>query len=136
MNSLQSQTGTKTVLMVDDDEDFLFQQKTQLEAAGFKVIAVDAAAKAEDFLSVEVPDVVVLDLMMDNMDTGFTLCYHIRKKHPSLPVIMVSSVNHETGLEFDATTDRERSWIKADAFLSKPIRFEQLKTQIDRLLPS
>ena len=93
------------------------------------------ARTLRDF-KVRVPDVVVLDLMMDNMDTGFTLCYHIRKKHPSLPVIMVSSVNHETGLEFDATTDRERSWIKADAFLSKPIRFEQLKTQIDRLLPS
>jgi DNA-binding response OmpR family regulator len=134
MNNLQPQTGTKTILMVDDDEDFLFQQKTQLEAAGFEVITAEAAAKAEDILATKTPDVVVLDLMMENMDAGFTLCYHIRKKHPHMPVIMVSSVNHETGLEFDTTTGRERSWIKADAFLSKPIRFEQLKAQIDRLL--
>ncbi len=37
-------------------------------------------------------------------------------------------------MDFDAATDEERSWIKADAMLAKPIRFEQLKREIDRLL--
>jgi CheY-like chemotaxis protein len=124
----------RTVLLVDDDGDFLFQQKAQLEAAGFHVLTAAGQRQAEEILAQHRPDLAVVDLMMDNPDTGFTLCYRIRKKDPSIPVIMVTSVNSETGLEFDMGSDSERSWIRADALLSKPIRFEQLKGEIDRLL--
>jgi CheY-like chemotaxis protein len=126
--------GPRTVLLVDDDGDFLFQQKLQLEAAGFHVLTAAGQRQAEEILAEHRPDLAVVDLMMDNPDTGFTLCYRIRKKDPSIPVIMVTSVNSETGLEFDMQSEAERSWIRADALLSKPIRFEQLKGEIDRLL--
>ncbi len=125
---------SRTVLLVDDDSDFLFQQKLQLEAAGFQVLTAAGQQQAEEILAQHRPDLAVVDLMMDNPDTGFTLCYRIRKKDPSIPVILVTSVNSDTGLEFDMGTDEERSWIRADALLSKPIRFEQLKGEIDRLL--
>ena len=72
--------------------------------------------------------------MMENPDAGFVLCHHIRKKHPTLPVLLVTSVNSETGLDFDMAGEEDRAWIKADALLSKPIRFEQLRGAIDRLL--
>jgi CheY-like chemotaxis protein len=127
-------TNPRTVLLVDDDSDFLFQQKLQLEAAGVHVLTAAGQQQAEEILAQHRPDLAVVDLMMDNPDTGFTLCYRIRKKDPSIPVIMVTSVNSDTGLEFDMGTDEERSWIRADALLSKPIRFEQLKGEIDRLL--
>jgi CheY-like chemotaxis protein len=126
--------ASRTVLLVDDDSDFLFQQKVQLEAAGFQVLTAAGQKQAEEILAQHRPDLAVVDLMMDNPDTGFTLCYRIRKKDPTIPVIMVTSVNSDTGLEFDMGTDEERSWIRADALLSKPIRFEQLKGEIDRLL--
>ena len=124
----------KTVLLVDDDPDFLFMQKKQLEAAGLNVHAVESEKLAEEFLATQRPDLAVVDLMMQNMDGGFTLCYHIKKLDPTIPVIMVTSVHSETGLQFRPTTDEERSWVKADAFLAKPIRFEQLKKEVDRLL--
>lgn len=128
-------TAQRIVLLVDDDPDFLFQQKTQLEAAGFQVVTAAAGQDAEKVLGDRKPDLAVVDLMMENPDAGFTLCYHLRKLFPGTPVIVVSSVNSETGLDFDVATQEERSWIKADAFLPKPIRFEQLKREIDRLLP-
>jgi CheY-like chemotaxis protein len=124
----------RTVLVVDDDRDFLFQQKLQLEAAGFDVLEATGTHEAAEILSRQRPDLAVVDLMMENADDGFTFCYHLKKKDPTIPVIMVTSVNSETGMDFDAATDEERRWIKVDAFLSKPIRFEQLKQQIDRLL--
>jgi CheY-like chemotaxis protein len=62
------------------------------------------------------------------------LCYRIKKQDPTIPVIMVTSVTSETGLDFDATTKEERSWIKADALLDKPVRFEQLQREMNRLL--
>lgn len=126
--------ATRTVLLVDDDCDFLFQQKTQLEAAGFSVLEAANPREATEIVARQRPDLAVIDLMMENADDGFTLCYHIKKHDATIPIIMVTSVNSETGMDFDAATDEERSWIKVDAFLSKPIRFEQLKQEIDRLL--
>ena len=124
----------RTVLLVDDDSDFLFQQRLQLEAAGLNVVSAEGKAAAEQWLAEQRPDLAVIDVMMEDPDAGFMLCHRIRKQDPSLPIILVTSVNSETGLDFDMATEEERSWIKADALLAKPIRFEQLKGEIDRLL--
>jgi len=125
----------KKVLIVDDDMDFLIQLETQLRAAGFAVISADSRHKAEELLQSVRPDLVVLDLMMEQNDAGFALAYHIKKIDSAIPVILVTAVASETRIDFDAATDEERSWIKADAFLAKPIRFEQLMREINRLIP-
>jgi len=75
-----------------------------------------------------------VDLMMEEVDAGFTLCYHIKKNHPNVPVVLVTGVASETGIAFGSETREERSWVKADALLNKPIRFEQLRKEIERLL--
>jgi len=124
----------KTILLVDDDEDYRFQQKVQLTNAGYRVIEADGKESAEAILEKNLPDLAIVDLMMEELDAGFTLCYHIKKKNPNIPIILVTAVMQETGLEFDAATSEERSWVKADAMLAKPIRFEQLQREIDKLL--
>ena len=123
-----------TVLIVDDDEDFVTQQRAQLEAAGFAILTASSQAEAEELLARGRPDIAIVDLMMEHTDAGFALCYHIKKLDPAIGVILVSNVTSETGIEFDAATDEERSWVKADAFLAKPLRFEQLLGQMERLL--
>ena len=132
--SMTISSENPTVLLVDDDDDFLFQHRLQLESAGFHVIAAQGQKPAEEILARLRPDVAVVDVMMENPDAGFVLCHHIRKKDPSIPVILVTSVNSETGMDFDLATEEDRVWIKADALLAKPIRFEQLLGEIDRLL--
>ena len=124
----------KTVLIVDDDEDFLLQQKVYLEKEGFEVLTADSQQQAEEMLEQTCPDLAVVDLMMEHKDAGFVLCNHIKKRYASMPVILVSAVARETGMNFDVDTAEERSWIKADAMFAKPVRFEQLKREIDRLL--
>lgn len=47
----------------------------------------------------------------------------------------MTSVTPETGLDFDAATEEERSWIKADVRLGKPVSFETVYREIQRLLP-
>ncbi|MCD4665384.1 MAG: response regulator [Bacteroidales bacterium] len=124
----------KTILIVDDDLDYLAQMEVNLKQAGFNVITADSQARAEEILTGIRPDLAIVDLMMENMDGGFALSYHIKKMDKTIPVIIVSAVTSETGLEFDAATDEERSWVKADEFLAKPVRFEQLIREINRLI--
>ncbi|MFA7692812.1 MAG: response regulator [Candidatus Hydrogenedentes bacterium] len=130
-----NQSETKgTILLVDDDADFLFQLQAQFAAEGYEVLTAGSGKEAIGVLAQTRPDLCIVDLMMEKADMGFTLCYKIKKKDPTIPVIMVTSVTHETGIDFDAATLEERCWIKADALLDKPVRFEQLQREIARLL--
>jgi CheY-like chemotaxis protein len=126
---------SKTILLADDDVDFLTQLEVQVRAEGYDVVAVHGQAEAEKWLEDHRPDMAIVDLMMEHEDGGFALCYHLKRMAPEVPVIIVTAVASDTGLEFDAATDEERSWIKADALLAKPIRPEQLRKEIERLLP-
>ncbi len=121
-----------TVLLVDDDQDFIEQMRCMLEAAGHRVSTAPGRARAEEMLEQLKPDLAVIDLMMDRNDDGFVLAYMIKKKYPDVPVIMVTAVTSETGIDFSSAQDTG-GWMKADALLQKPVRFEQLEAQIKRL---
>lgn len=121
-----------TILLVDDDQDFIEQMQYMLESAGHKTRTAPGRARAEEILEELKPDLAVIDLMMDQNDDGFVLAYRIKKKYPDVPVIMVTAVTSETGIDFASASDTG-GWMKADAILQKPVRFEQLEAQIKRL---
>jgi CheY-like chemotaxis protein len=122
------------VLLVDDDEDFLYQHKIQLEHAGYQVTTATTRAEAEALAAEAKPDLAILDLMMEQHDDGFVLSHHLKRQLPGLPVILVTAVTAETGISFSPTSGAEREWVGADALLAKPIRFEQLRREVERLL--
>jgi CheY-like chemotaxis protein len=124
----------RKILLVDDDIDFLNQMQLQLQALNFDVVCAETRSQAEQLVQDNPVDLAVVDLMMQEVDDGFTLCHHIKRTRPEIPVIMVTAVTSETGMAFDASTQEERSWVKADALLAKPVRFEQLTREINRLL--
>ncbi len=123
-----------TILVVDDDPDFLLYEQTQLESMGHRVVAASSRTAAEEILSTLRPDLAILDLMMDRLDDGFTLCHRVKQRYPDVPVILVTAVTAETGIELSAVTAGERAWLKADAVLAKPVRSEQLARELRRLL--
>jgi CheY-like chemotaxis protein len=123
-----------TILIADDDPDYLFQTKFNLEKAGYKTISVESQSEAESVFSRFRPDLAIFDLMMENEDSGFILCYKLKKKYPDVPVILATAVSHETGLSFSLDSDQEKSWIRADRYLEKGIRPEQLDQEIMKLL--
>jgi len=124
----------KTILVVDDDQDLREQMRIHLEAAGYRVDTADGVTTAHEYLAENNPDIAIVDLMLEHVDSGFSLCYYIKKRKPELPIIMVSAVMTETGFSFDAATEEERSWVRADVFLNKPVRTEQLLSEVERLL--
>ena len=123
-----------TILVADDDPDYLYQTISNLERSGYKTVAAESQSEAESYISKFRPDLAIFDLMMESDDSGFILCYKIKKKYPEVPVILATAVSHETGLSFSLDSEHERSWIRADRYLEKGIRAEQLDLEIMKLL--
>jgi CheY-like chemotaxis protein len=124
----------KKILVVDDDIDLLEQVAMMLSGEGYAVTKAQSQEEAEEALLTVIPDLAVCDLMMENMDSGFVLCHHIKKLYPETPVIILTAVKSATGLDFTVRPSDAGSWIQADALMDKPVRPEQLKTEIRRLL--
>jgi CheY-like chemotaxis protein len=121
-----------TVLIVDDDIDFLSANKTALEAAGFQVLMAHNSGEGMKLALDNHVDVAVLDVMMDTPDEGFALARDLRKqdKTKSIPLVMLTSVNEvnrKAGYTFKFTDrDRDDMWLPVDKFLDKPVKPAQL----------
>lgn len=124
----------KCILVVDDDLDIVEQVKAMMESDGHRVVGAYNLEEAEECLLTTIPDLVVVDLMMEHTDSGFVVCHHIRKLYPDTPIIILTSVTAKTGLEFATGSPEFLSWMKADAFLDKPVRPEHLRSEVRRLL--
>ena len=123
-----------TILVADDDPDYLFQTVHALGRAGYRTMAAESQSEAESVIARFKPSLAIFDLMMENDDSGFILCYKMKKKYPDVPVILATAVSHETGLSFSLDSEQEKSWIRADTYLETGIRPEQLDQEVMKLL--
>ncbi|MBO7725130.1 MAG: response regulator [Thermoguttaceae bacterium] len=121
------------ILLVDGDPVYTDEISEALKADGCTVAVVENRAAAEEALAADKYDIVITDLVMEKADSGFSLAFHIKKDKPETKVILATDVNSRHGVEFSVDSEAERAWIKADAFLNKPYRYEQLRTVIERL---
>jgi CheY-like chemotaxis protein len=124
----------KKILVVDDDMDILEQITAVLTGAGYEVASAQGRPEAEELLLKIKPDLAVLDLMMEEKDSGFVLSHQIKKLYPDMPIILLTAVKGTTGLSFDSQNPDAQSWIKVDKILDKPVRPEQLRAEVRRLL--
>lgn len=124
----------KLVLIADDDADYLFQMESMIKGIGFDVITAESQAQAEQLLETTKPDLAIFDLMMEQEDSGFILAYKTKRKYPNLPIIIASAATAETGFTFDLYNETDKNWIKADLYLEKGIRADQLHREINKLL--
>jgi CheY-like chemotaxis protein len=123
-----------TILIADDDPDYLSLTVFSLEKAGYKTLAVESQAEAESVIEKFKPHLAIFDLMMESDDSGFILCYKMKKRYPEVPVILATAVSRETGFSFSIDSQLEKSWIRADRYLEKGIRPEQLDQEVMKLL--
>ena len=78
----------KCVLIADDDIDYLFQLRLNIEKMGFDVIAAESQREAEKIIEKYRPDLAIFDLMMENEDSGFILSYKMKRQYPDVPIIV------------------------------------------------
>jgi CheY-like chemotaxis protein len=117
------------VLLVEDVEDTRLFMRLELEQQGFIVLEAEDGRSAVDVATKEIPDVILMDLTLPNMD-GFSAAKLIRMKSGKLQTVPIIAVTAHQ--ETDFRTDAKASGF--DAYVTKPIDIKSLKELIHGLL--
>ncbi|HPG37763.1 MAG TPA: response regulator [bacterium] len=122
------------ILLADDDPDFIEINRTILEAKGYDVEEAYTSSEAITKVRAGNYDLLILDLMMEEKDAGFTVAYAIREDErlKELPILMLTSAQEKTGFTFKLSKDQE--WMKVDDFAAKPLRPAELVERVEKLL--
>jgi len=118
-------SSSKKILIVDDEPQIIEFITMNLELEGFQVLAARDGYEALEKVTRELPDVVILDVMMPDMD-GFETLERIRKLS-SVPVIFLSV----KGQEFDRIYGLD---LGADDYMTKPFSPRELVSRIRAVL--
>jgi len=127
---------TIKVLLVDDDPDLLGAHHLALAALGFEVLTAERSDEALALADREIPDAFVLDLMMEQMDSGARLARALRRdpRFRTSPIVLLTSVADMTGFEFQRNPREVMDWMKIDAWFDKPAPMPEVAATIRRLL--
>jgi DNA-binding response OmpR family regulator len=113
------------IMVVDDSPDILSIVQRGLQRRGYEVVACSDGESALRAFSREIPDLVVLDLLLPDVD-GIDLCYQMQEIAET-PVIMLTSR--------DGVADRvEGLRAGADDYVVKPFAMEELAARIEAVL--
>jgi len=116
------------ILVVDDEEHIQELIKFNLEKSGYKVICADNGIDAIKIAKEQLPQIMLLDLMLPGMD-GLDVCKEIRKDSnmSNMPIIMITAKSEEIdkiiGLE-----------LGADDYITKPFSVRELVARIKAIL--
>ena len=127
---------TPLILLLDDDVDFLEIHRHILEHHGYRVVCAEQPDAAWSLLEAERPALIVSDLMMHALDAGFSFAKRVKTSETfkDIPVVIATAVSSAAGLDFRPRTAADLAAMSADAFLSKPIKPEELIRTIAKLL--
>jgi two-component system phosphate regulon response regulator PhoB/two-component system alkaline phosphatase synthesis response regulator PhoP len=116
------------IAAVDDEEDILELIQVNLEKSGFRVQTFPRAKPLFDFLSDNLPDLILLDLMLPDFD-GLEVCKALRKdsRWQGIPILMLTA----KGDEADVVLGLE---VGADDYVIKPFSPKELAARIRAVL--
>jgi len=126
------------ILVIDDDPDFLGAVTPILESALYDVVTASNPKEGKERILSEKPDLILLDIMMDSLFDGFSLCHAIKtskeyKEFNDTPIIFISAVKEMTGSRFQFKGE-EQGLSGPDDYIDKPVKPDDLLARIERLL--
>lgn len=125
---------TRKVVIIDDNKDYLFTMETFLSRNGFEVKTADNGKEGVELVFNDCPDLVLLDIMMETLLSGFDVCKQIRSKDgfKDIPIIGISGIGEELDVKIEKWPDYE--YFSPDEFMDKPVDKERLLAVIDTVL--
>ena len=118
------------ILVIDDDPDFTEAVRLILQSAPYDVVTASNPEEGLGMIISENPDLILLDIMMDSVFDGYSLCHALRtseefKAQRNTPVIHVSSVQDEAKSNLQSLS-RGFGLVGPDDFIQKPVDPEDL----------
>ena len=122
------------IVMIDDNPDFLFTMETFLKKNAFEVHTAEDGQKGLELIRQERPDIVLLDIMMETLFSGFEVCKAVRSDDDLkyIPIIGISAMGEELDINYSQWPDYE--YFRPDAFLDKPINKQRLLQLIPEVI--
>ena len=122
----------KKIILVDDDPDIQESIKMVLENAGYAFKGAMNSETGMALIKQENPDLIILDVMMEQPDDGFFMAQDLRAQGVNIPIIMLTSISSVTGMKFSKNSEM----VKVDEFIEKPITPSLLLEKIRTLIES
>ncbi|HPS65092.1 MAG TPA: response regulator [Ignavibacteria bacterium] len=117
------------IAVIDDDPDIREASSLVLNSKGYDVITASNPKDGYTIVKEKNPDLIILDVMMDEPDDGFFLAQKFRKENIKTPIIMYTSISKTVGMDFGAN-----EMVPVDEFVEKPISPEQLLQKVEKFL--
>jgi two-component system, OmpR family, alkaline phosphatase synthesis response regulator PhoP len=119
---------SKTILIADDEPNIVLSLEFLLQEAGYRTEVARDGQEALDALARQVPDLILLDVMMPRM-SGFDVCQRIRENPAwrAIRVVMLSAKGREVEVQKGLA-------LGADAYVTKPFAIKDLMAEIARQL--
>ncbi len=117
------------IIVIDDDPDILDASSIVLNSKGYDVITSNNPESGYKMIKQESPDLIILDVMMNEPDDGFFLAQKLRREKITTPIILYTSVSKTVGIEFGVS-----EIVPVDEYVEKPISPDELLRKVDKLL--
>ena len=124
--------NAKTVLLVDDDADFVEMHRALLAGRGYAVRVAYSGRQCLEEVAAHPPDLIILDMVMEDASEGFNVSRELRNSEytKAIPLIMITSVNDSIPFRVEP----DRTWLPVDALLEKPVDPHLLLALVERAL--
>ena len=130
----------KKILMIDDDDNLVNVVGLVLKAKNYQFEFALSAAEGLDKIKEINPDLIILDVIMEDFVAGFRVVSELRTgdknseydAYSKIPIIMLTSVTSKTDINFNQKVGT--SLLPVDAFIEKPVKPSTLLQKIEELL--
>ncbi len=126
--------STKTILIVDDDPDYVQATRLVLEAEGYKIIDAGDPESARKKIAEGKPSLILLDVMMINETDGFHLAKELKDSPDTseIPILMMTAIGKKRDFRYEGEKDKD--YLPVDGYIEKPCPPEELKAQVNKIL--
>ncbi|MDF1611397.1 response regulator transcription factor [Stygiobacter electus] len=117
------------IAVIDDDPDIIDASSIVLKSKGHSIISATNPNDGYKIVVENKPDLIILDVMMDEPDDGFYLAQKFRREKINTPILMYTSISKAVGMDFNKS-----EMVPVDDFVEKPITPDQLISKVEALL--
>ncbi len=127
--------STHKILIIDDDPDFVEVTKVLFETRQYDVSAAHDPEEGLAKLEEDIPDVLILDVMMGKGADGFIVARKIRKepRFNKMPILMMTSMREQTGFDFPGERIHSK-FLPVDDYIEKGVDPQVLLDKVEQLL--